>query len=99
MNDNKKFSIELLDTNKFIKMNDVKEVTNPIFFIRNGVPTPDGLLSNDIFGISTDERANIFGYISLNGTFLHPLVYKIWSRMDNSIRNIAHGTDTKYIIG
>ena len=92
MNDNKKFSIELLDTNKFIKMNDVKEVTNPIFFIRNGVPTPDGLLSNDIFGISTDERANIFGYISLNGTFLHPLVYKIWSRMDNSIRNIAHGT-------
>ena len=91
-NENKHFSIEILDTNKFIKANDVKEVTNPIFFIRNGVPTPDGLLSNDIFGISMEERANIFGYIRLNGTFLHPLVYKIWSRMDNNIRDIAHGT-------
>ena len=91
-NENKHFSIEILDTNKFIKANDIKEVTNPIFFIRNGVPTPDGLLSNDIFGISMEERANIFGYIRLNGTFLHPLVYKIWSRMDNNIRDIAHGT-------
>ena len=97
MSENKKFSLEILDTERFIKCNDIKEVSNPIFFIRNGVPTPDGLLSNDIFGISMEERANIFGYIKLNGTFLHPLVYKIWTRMDNNIRDIVHGTK-RYII-
>lgn len=91
MNDNKHFELEILDVEKFVKYNDVQSVSNPIFFIRNGVPTPDGLLSNEIFGISMDERANIFGYIDLNNTFLHPLIYKIWTRMDNRIRDIAHG--------
>lgn len=86
------FSLEILDVEKFIKANEWQEVTNPIFFVRSNVPTPDGLLSNDIFGISMDERSNIFGWIDLVEDFMHPLVYKKWVMMDRRIREIVHGT-------
>lgn len=87
----KHLKVKLPDIEDFIKKNNVKEIVNPVFFLREGVPTPDGLLSNEIFGITREERANIWGYIDLQGTYLHPLVYKLWSRMDSSIKNIVHG--------
>lgn len=88
---NKRLKVKLPDVEDFVKKNDVKEITNPVFFIRDGIPTPDGLLSNEIFGITREERANIWGYIDLQGTYLHPLIYKLWGRMDSSIKNIVHG--------
>ena len=99
MADNEKhLKLEILDCEKLIKANHLMEVSNPIFFVRNGIPSEDGLLSNEIFGITKDERANIFGYIDLHGWFMHPLVYKLWSRMDSRIKNIVHGVK-KYSIG
>lgn len=83
---------EVLDVEDFIKLNEVKEITDPIFFVKNGVPTPEGLLSNEIFGITKDERSNIFGYIDLYDWFLHPLAYIEWSRMDSRIKDIVFGT-------
>ena len=91
------FKMELLDPDKLVKVNNLQEVTNPIFFIKDNVPTSDGLLSNEIFGISKEDRANTFAYIDLHDTFMHPLCYKIWLRMDKRIRDIVHGTKT-YII-
>ena len=88
---NKRLKVKLPDIEDFVKKNNVKEITNPVFFIRDGIPTPDGLLSNEIFGITREERANIWGYIDLQGTYLHPLIYKLWGRMDSSIKNIVHG--------
>ena len=87
----KHLKVRLLNVDDFIKKNNVKEITNPIFFVRDGIPTSDGLLSNEIFGITKEERSNIWGYIDLQGTYLHPLVYKLWGRMDSSIKNIVHG--------
>ena len=87
----KRLKVKLPDVEDFVKKNDVKEITNPVFFVRDGIPTPDGLLSNEIFGITKEERANIWGYIDLQGTYLHPLVYKLWGKMDSSIKNIVHG--------
>lgn len=84
--------VNLLDENDFIKKNYVQEVTNPIFFVKEGIPTEDGLLSNRIFGITKQERANTYAYIDLGGIYMHPLCYKVWSRMDSRIRDIAHGT-------
>lgn len=86
-----KLRVKMLDVEDFIKKNDIKEVTNSIFFIKNGIPTSDGLLSNEIFGITKEERANIWGYIDLCGHYLNPFIYKIWSRMDGNIKNIVHG--------
>lgn len=88
---------ELLDEEKLIKKNNLRQITNPIFFIRDNIPTPDGLLSNEIFGITKDQRANIFAYIDLTEYFFHPLCYIIWNSMDRNIGKIVHGTN-KFII-
>lgn len=91
------FQMSLLDPDKLVKVNNLKEITSPIFFIRDNMPNPDGLLSNEIFGITKDERANIFAYIDLAEWFLNPLCYKIWYKVDRKIRDIVHGT-SKFII-
>ena len=84
----------LVNMEDIIKKNNIKEITNPIFFNQNGSPTSDGLLSNEIFGITKQERANTFAYIDLHDKFLHPLVYKVWSSIDQNIKSIVHGIAT-----
>jgi DNA-directed RNA polymerase beta' subunit len=91
---NRHMSFELLDIDKFVKVNELQEVTNPIFFTRDNAPTPDGLLSNEIFGITKTDRASTFAYISLGDTFIHPLYYKIWYRTDRKIKDVVHGVST-----
>lgn len=86
--------VDLIDPDRLVKVNDLKEVTNPVFFIRNSVPTPDGLLSNEIFGITKYDRANTFAYIDLHEAFLNPLVYKMWCKVDSNIKACIHGTKT-----
>lgn len=84
--------ISLLDVDKFIKDNpSTKEITSSIFFDRPGSPDPNGLLSNQIFGITKEERAGIFGYIDLSEKFIHPLIYKKLTRIDRKFRDIIHG--------
>lgn len=87
-------AIEICDVNRYIRENDLKEVSNPMFFIKKGVPTPDGLLSNEIFGITKEDRQNTVAYINLNGTFLDPSCYKQLYKLDKNIKAIVHQTDT-----
>lgn len=87
------FRIDPLDPLKLIKVNDLKEVTNPIAFARNNVPTSDGLISNEIFGITKFDRSNTYAYISLGDWFMHPLHYKVWSKLDSNIKAIIHETE------
>ena len=89
----KHLKVFLLDVEKFIKVNpSTKEVSNPVFF--NGpTPTEDGLLSNEIFGITKAERSGIYGYIDLGGTFIHPLVYKTLCKLNSKIESIINGTE------
>lgn len=86
--------VELLDPERLVKVNNLKEISNPLTFSKNAIPTPDGLLSYDIFGITKDERANTYAYIDLHEYFLNPLVYKVWGKMDSNIRDCIHGTKT-----
>lgn len=73
------FDIDTVDPDKFIKANpSTKEITNPITFLHGNRPTEDGLLSETIFGITQQERAGIYGYIDLHGTFIHPFYYALW---------------------
>ena len=89
---NNTLSIELLDIDKFIKVNSLEEVSDPVFF--NGpTPTERGLLSNEIFGITKSERSGIYAYIDLGGTFIHPIVYKVLCKLNNKIPDIVNGTD------
>ena len=87
----KHLRLEILDVEKFIKVNEVKCVSNPRAFIKDNIPSDDGLLSNEIFGIGTEERAGTYGYIDLHGYFIDPSCYKAWIRLDKNIRNVVHG--------
>lgn len=89
--------VNVLEPDKFIKANDCKSIINPVYFLRDGVPTSDGLLSNEIFGITKDERAGIYAYIDLVEDFMHPLYYKIFSSVNKNIIACVHGTK-KFII-
>ena len=84
---------EMLDIDKFVKVNSLKEVDDPVFF--NGpTPSPRGLLSQEIFGITKAERSGIYAYIDLAGTFIHPIMYKVLCKLNSKIAEIVHGTDT-----
>lgn len=90
----KHFKVEPLKIDKFVSVNELEACTNPIFFDMNNAPTSEGLLSNQIFGITKDERSNTFAYIDLgkNEVFIHPLCYRIWTKIDRHIKEIVHGT-------
>ncbi len=82
----------ILNIEKFVKVNLLKEISNPVFF--NGpVPTEDGLLSNEIFGITKAERSGIYAYIDLGSNFIHPLIYKTLCKLNNKIESIINGTE------
>ena len=86
--------IDLLDIDRLVKVNELKEITNPITFSKNNTPTSDGLLSNEIFGITMYDRMNTCAYIDLGGWFINPVLYKTWSKLDKKI--IACVNETKY---
>lgn len=87
------FEVEPLDIEKFIKINELQPITNPIFFDFNGAPTPNGLLSNEIFGITFNDRANTFAYINLGGEwFINPVFYVTWKSLDRNIVKCVNGT-------
>ena len=70
--------IKLLDVEAFIKANDLKPVTNPVFFQTGAIPTEDGLFSKSIFGeVGSIERKKKFAYINLNSKFIHPVIYRL----------------------
>lgn len=84
--------IALLDIDKFVSLNNLEEITNPITLDRGFVTTPDGLLSTEIFGTSTISRKQTFAYIDLHCHVFHPVIYKAIKRMDRRIDAIIGGT-------
>lgn len=63
---------DVLDIDKFIQLNHLQPVTNPIY-VDKRAPTPDGVLSYEIFGTSVTERRNRMAYIDLHGHYMTPL--------------------------
>lgn len=95
--DERHLRVDLIDPDKLVKVNELKEITNPVAFIRRGVPTSDGLWSNEIFGITQYQRANTFAYIDLHEEFINPLIYKLWCKVDSEVKFCVHGIKN-YII-
>ena len=86
------FKMEQLDQEKFVKVNELVPVTNPVMFNSINGNTSDGLLSNEIFGITQTERAGIFSYIDLDEEFIQPYYYKIWLKIDRNLRGCIYET-------
>lgn len=89
--------LEVLDVPLYIKQNELKEITNPTFFSPSGAPTSDGLLSNEIFGMTQKERSGIFAYIDLGEYFIDPSCWKTLTKLDSKFKGIINGIN-KYII-
>ena len=87
----KRLKLDILDVERFVEVNDCKCVSDPRAFKSSGIPSSKGLLSNEIFGVSTEDRQGTFGYIDLHGWFLDPSCYKTWIRLDSKVKNIVHG--------
>lgn len=83
--------LDIFDIKEFIDVNHLQEITNPILMEKDGSPHRDGLLSNEIFGITTKSRKETFAYIKLYGHYFHPHVYKAIKRMFKNIDSIISG--------
>ena len=89
--------VDLFNTKEFIKINNLQEISDPMLFARGGVPSPNGLLSTDIFGVSLNDRKTTYAYIDLQDYFIHPFIYKLLLRLNRNFSNIVHGTK-KFVI-
>lgn len=85
--------IELFDMDEFVDINNLKEVTSPVLFERGGTPNPDGLVSNEIFGMNIKSRKETYAYIDLGGYFIHPHIYKIIRRVYRNIDKLINGEE------
>ena len=88
---------ELINVDKFVDLNNLEEITNPIMLDKSFAPTPDGILSTQIFGASVKTRRTTFAYINLNCHVLQPIAYRTFKRLDRRIVDIISGTK-KFII-
>lgn len=83
---------ELMDIDRYIKVNDLKEVTTQKLYVAQNVFHPQGLFSEDIFGQTSDERAYRCAYIKLPIHVFNPCVSKaIINRSGGIIRKMAYG--------
>ena len=65
--------INLFNIEEFIDINKLQEVTSPILFQRGDIPHPNGLISNQIFGITVkssglyirSSRSKYLGHLSI----------------------------------
>lgn len=85
--------IELFNVDEFADINHLQEVTSPVIFQRGNIPHPNGLISNEIFGVTIQSRKQTFAYIDLHGYFFHPHVYKAIKRMFRNIERIVNGEE------
>lgn len=85
--------IELADINNIIKVNKMQPVSNPILFNRMGEPSYDGLLSTEIFGMTTSQKESNFAYIDLHGKYMTPEAYKAFKRLNRNIELVVSGAE------
>lgn len=83
--------VDVYDTEEFVEINHLQEITSPVLFQRGDIPHPDGLVSNEIFGVTTKSRKTTFAYINLHGYFFQPHIYKAIRRMFRDIDKIVNG--------
>lgn len=87
----------LLDIDKLVKLNDIQPITNPISFDKGLYPSRDGLFSNEIFGMTTDDRKRTFAYIPLGRKFISPKAYITLKHLNRKFIGLVNGT-TSFII-
>jgi hypothetical protein len=88
--------LDLFDIDKFVAQNDCPQVRNPVFFNYDKTPTETGLFSYELFGVTDRERKGVFGYIDLNGNYIHPLIYSMMGTRMGSMKDLLIGD--RYVV-
>jgi hypothetical protein len=83
--------LDLFDIDKFVAQNDCPQVRNPVFFNYDKTPTETGLFSYELFGVTDRERRSIFGYIDLNGNYIHPLIFSMMGTRMGAMKDLLTG--------
>jgi len=89
--------MKIFNIEKFIKEHGCLEVTNAFAFGKEDSLNDDGLYSPRIFGESSREMVEKFGYIKLNATIIHPAMYDMLIKVKSVFKHCFTG-DKKYII-
>lgn len=90
--------IDILDMQRLISVNKLNSVTSPRLFSNKMMYDQNGILSNEIFGISKGDRRSTFAYINLKHHFIHPHIYtNVLRGMFGSIVYIVSG-QKRYVI-
>lgn len=86
--------LTIIDTDRLVKVNNLPEVKNSIFFEKGFEPTDDGLFSYVIFGNpgSYDRKIN-FAYIDLKEPFFNPLVYTVLIALNRKFEKCIAGLE------
>ncbi|MCM1230136.1 MAG: hypothetical protein NC489_08385 [Ruminococcus flavefaciens] len=80
---------DVLPTDVFVKVNQLERVSNPVMLDSSGRGfTSDGVLSNEIFGISTYDRRNRFAYIELYTHYMTPLAAVKLASYDRKLADV-----------
>lgn len=83
--------LTIFDTTEFSQINKLQEITSPSLLTTGAIPDPDGLISNEIFGVTTKKRKQTFAYIDLYSHFLNPHIYIALSRIFANLPNLIGG--------
>lgn len=83
--------LKVLSINKFIKNNGILEVTSRISFDKEGNPLASGLYSNVIFGDTSKEMAETFGYINLSVNVIHPSILDSLNKISTLFKKVIQG--------
>lgn len=87
--------VNIFNATKFVEINNLKEVSNPVMLENGSVPTSDGLFSYEIFGRpGSKDRKETFAYIDLGGHYFHPLVLKVLKRLNRKFEDCISGFGT-----
>ena len=84
--------VSLLDADNLIRVNKLEECSSPRLYGTGTQRHPQGILSDEIFGMSRSDRKSTYAYINLKQHFIHPHVYKtVLKRMFSKIIYIVSG--------
>jgi len=93
--------IALLDEERLIRVNQLKECTSAALFSTGGssLHDPHGILSDEIFGLNSKERRATFAYVDLGMQFFHPHIYNaIIKRLASKLVSAVNGTQRYKIV-
>lgn len=84
--------VNVINVDKFVEINNLQPVSDPVLLERDRTPTVDGLFSYEIFGRpGSSSRQTTFAYIDLKGHYFNPLVYKTLKRIDRKFETCILG--------